>query len=159
MHDYIIHDENNIKGFFDEYRWLSNFYLASVFYEGMEYPSTEHAYQAAKTLDLDLRKEFLPLTCGKCKHKGQEVELRQGWDRIKYDVMFAVVFDKFSRHADLREKLLSTGNKYLEETNHWKDVYYGVCNGVGKNILGKILMSVRQIIRENPIYSTSMTFF
>ena len=49
--------------------------------------------------------------------------------------------------------LLSTGDKYLEETNHWKDTYYGVCDGVGKNVLGKILMSVRNIIKSNPSFS------
>lgn len=158
--NYIIHDENNVKGFFADYRFLSNFHVADVWYEGILYPSTEHAYQAAKTLDENVRKEFLELTCSKAKHKGQEIGLRPNWDTIKYDVMFAVVFDKFFRHQDLREQLLSTGSKYLEETNHWHDVYYGVCDGVGKNVLGKILMKVREIIMSNPNYTgVPITFF
>lgn len=151
--DYIIHDENNVKGFFGDYRFLSNFHVADVWYEGILYPSTEHAYQAAKTLNEETRKEFLNLTCSKAKNKGQEIGLRSNWESIKYDVMFAVVFDKFFRHQDLRELLLSTGNKYLEETNHWGDEYYGVCDGKGKNILGKILMEVRKIIKMNPANS------
>jgi len=148
--DYIIHDENNVKGFFLDYRFLSNFHVADVWYEGILYPSTEHAYQAAKTLDENVRREFLTLTCNKAKHKGQEIGLRPNWESIKYDVMFAVVFDKFFRHQDLRDLLISTGDKYLEETNHWKDRYYGVCDGTGQNVLGKILMEVRKIIRMNP---------
>lgn len=158
--DYIIHDDEKILGFFGDYRFLSNFHVAEVWYEGILYPSTEHAYQAAKTLDNLIRLEFLPLTCGKAKHKGQEIGLRENWDTIKYDVMYAVIFDKFFRHQDLKELLLSTGDKYLEETNHWGDTYYGVCNGVGKNVLGRILMSVRDVIRKNPVYTgVPITFF
>ncbi len=158
--DYIIHDDKNVKGFFGNYRFLSNFHLAEVYYEGLLYPSTEHAYQAAKTLDVNVREEFMKLTCSQDKNKGQEIGLRDKWDVIKYDVMFAVVFDKFFRHTYLRTLLLETGDKYLEETNHWKDIYYGVCDGVGKNILGKILMQVRNIIKENPSYTgIPITFF
>lgn len=148
--DYIIHDDDNIKGFFGDYRFLSNFHMAPVYFESIEYPSTEHAYQAAKTTNIQIRKEFLNLTCGEAKRKGQVVEMRENWDVIKYDIMFMVVFDKFYRHADLREKLLNTDLKYLEETNHWGDKYYGVCDGEGLNVLGKILMDVRKILRQNP---------
>lgn len=151
--DYIIHDDKSVKGFFGKYRFLSNFHLAGVWYEGILYPSTEHAYQSAKTLDIDIRKEFLELSCNKAKNKGQVIGLRDNWDTIKYEVMFAVVFDKFTRHQDLKESLLLTGDMYLEETNHWGDTYYGVCNGEGKNVLGKILMSVRNILKSNPNYS------
>lgn len=62
--DYIVHDENNVKGFFGDYRFLSNFHMAPVWYESILYPSTEHAYQAAKTLDESVRMEFLGLPCG-----------------------------------------------------------------------------------------------
>lgn len=148
--DYIVHDENNVKGFFGKYRFLSNFHLAEVYFEGLKYPSTEHAYQAAKSLDENIRKEFLELTCSKAKNKGQEILMREDWDIIKYDVMFSVVYDKFFRHKDLRQLLLETGDKYLEETNHWNDTYYGVCNGKGQNNLGNILMQVRMIIKNNP---------
>jgi predicted NAD-dependent protein-ADP-ribosyltransferase YbiA (DUF1768 family) len=59
-----IHDENNIKGFFNEYRFLSNFHMTDIEYEGEVYPSVECAYMAAKTLDKELRKELL----NKCKN-------------------------------------------------------------------------------------------
>ena len=158
--DYIIHDDKVVKGFFGDYRFLSNFHVADVWYEGILYPSTEHAYQAAKTLDIEVRKQFLDISCGKAKNFGQTIGLRENWDTIKYDVMYAVVFDKFFRHSDLKQMLLMTGDKYLEETNHWKDTYYGVCDGVGKNVLGKILMSVRDVIKMNPVYSgIPLSFF
>jgi ribA/ribD-fused uncharacterized protein len=148
--DYIVHDDENVKGFFGKYRFLSNFHVADVFYEGILYPSTEHAYQAAKTTDVEIRKKFLNLTCSEAKKFGQTIGLRDNWDIIKYDVMFAVVFDKFFRHENLRRELIETGDMYLEETNHWGDKYYGVCDGEGLNVLGQILMLVRNVIKVNP---------
>lgn len=148
--DYVIHDENNIKGFFGEYRWLSNFEPCKVFYEGLEYPSSENAYQSAKSLDLEVRLEISKLSPSESKKISKKIELRPDWEEIKYEVMFSVVFDKFIRNKELKTKLLSSGNKYLEETNHWNDKFYGVCNGDGLNVLGKIIMEVRGILRNNP---------
>ena len=59
--------------------------------------------------------------------------------------MLAIVFDKFWRNPTLKQRLLATGQRYLEETNHWGDLYYGVDyrTGKGQNVLGQILMKVR----------------
>jgi ribA/ribD-fused uncharacterized protein len=139
------HDDDFIKGFTsDEYRWLSNFYSADVEFEGLIFPSTEHAYQAAKCFDPERRKEFITLTAGQAKKLGRKVEVRADWDNVKCDVMETVLRSKFTRHADLREKLLATGDKYLEETNWWGDTYWGVCRGVGMNMLGCALMKIRR---------------
>jgi hypothetical protein len=48
---------------------------------------------------------------------------------------------------ELRKKLLATGESYLEETNTWRDTFWGVCNGVGENWLGKLLMEERTLAR------------
>jgi len=74
---------------------------------------------------------------------------RSNWKEVKYDIMSSVIFDKFYRNIELRQKLLATGNKYIEESNHWHDVYWGVCNGKGKSNLGKILMGVREFWKLN----------
>ena len=47
------------------------------------------------------------------------------------------------QHPDLKEKLLSSGSVHLIEGNDWNDREWGVCNGEGKNKLGKILMRIR----------------
>jgi hypothetical protein len=142
--DYIVHDENNIKGFFGDFRYLSNFEECEVYFEGVLYPSTEAAYQAAKSLNPEIRKKFLGLPANQTKKLGREIKIREDWEDVKYDVMSSIVFDKFYRHLHLRKLLLETGDKYIEETNHWKDVYWGVCNGEGKNNLGKILIAIRE---------------
>lgn len=145
--DYIVHDESQIKGFFGEYRYLSNFELGRVIFEGIEYPSSENAYQAAKSLDVDVRKQFVNITPSESKKLGRQIEMRKDWDEVKYRVMYDIVLDKFTRHSKFGDLLIETGDRYLEETNHWGDKIWGVCDGVGTNWLGKILMDVRTQIK------------
>ena len=145
-----IHDETNIKGFFGEYRWLSNFFKSPVYFEGILYPSSENAYQSAKTEDIEIRKNISLLEPNKSKLFSKELIVPDDWKTRKYDIMFMICYDKFYRNKDLRELLLQTEGKYLEETNFWLDTYYGVCNGIGENNLGKILMDIRKLIRRNP---------
>ena len=57
--------------------------------------------------------------------------------------MRGLVRQKFTNHSHLTEMLLLTAPHELEETNHWGDVFWGVCDGEGENWLGKILMEVR----------------
>lgn len=61
--------------------------------------------------------------------------------------MLTLIRQKFQRF-DLQEKLLATGNAYLEEGNTWGDRIWGTVNGEGENRLGKILMQVRQEIQK-----------
>src|ERR1035437_8987159 len=130
--EYISHTEHEIKGFFSEYRFLSNFHECPVYFEGILYPSSESAYMAAKSEDLFIRKKVSELKPAEAKRFGRTIVLREGWDGMKYDIMSSVVFDKFYRNHDIRKLLLETGDKYIEETNHWKDSVWGVCNGVGQ---------------------------
>lgn len=131
-----------IRGFFGEYRYMSNFHLSPVVFDGVTYPCVENAFQAAKTFDLEQRKPFVTLEPGQAKRAGRKVQLREDWEQVKDSVMEDLVRQKFSQ-KELKDKLLATGDTYLEETNWWKDTYWGVCNGIGKNTLGKILMKVR----------------
>lgn len=55
-----------------------------------------------------------------------------------------IVMAKFTQNEDLKEKLLSTGNTYLEEGNTWGDRIWGVVDSNGANLLGNILMNVRK---------------
>lgn len=145
--DFVVHDENQIKGFFGKYHFLSNFELGEVVFEGIKYPSSENAYQAAKSLDIDVRKQFTNISPNESKKLGRKISMRQDWESVKYSVMFQIVLDKFTRHRNFGDLLIETGDKYLEETNYWGDKIWGVCDGVGKNWLGKILMDVRTQIR------------
>ncbi len=143
-------NQKNIEDFRGEYRWLSNFEYCPIRYEGIDYPTTEHAYQASKTLDVNERiKISLAETPGKSKRMGYKLKLREDWENIKLSVMKDILRIKFSQ-PEYKEKLLSTGNVRLIEGNSWQDVFWGVCNGVGENHLGKILMQIRAELRQEP---------
>ena len=130
-----------------EFKWLSNFYMVDVEYDGETYRSTEHAYQAAKTLLPAERREIQEApTCGKSKRLGQKVALRPDWEAIKLDVMYDLLQQKF-QDPELQQKLLATGDQHLVEGNTWNDHFWGVCNGRGQNHLGRLLMDVREECR------------
>jgi hypothetical protein len=139
-----------IQGFFGGYSFMSNFYPSQIVYEGITYPTVEHAFQAAKTHDETLRMWIASRkTAKEAKSEGQSVQLRSDWEAVKYKIMQDLVALKFKTHAGLRQKLLDTGDKYLEETNTWGDTCWGVCRGKGTNWLGKILMEVRESLRKD----------
>lgn len=144
--DIATHDPANIKGFFGDYRFLSNFHVAPVEFEGMMFPSSENAYQAAKCAP-NKRAPFQVCTPAVSKKLWKEVGtvyLPGDWDGIKYFVMSKILFEKFLRNNAERNALKLTGTRYLEETNYWGDVYWGVdpTKG-GENNLGKLLMKTR----------------
>jgi ribA/ribD-fused uncharacterized protein len=132
-----------ISGFFNEWRFLSNFWECPVLFEGIIYPSAENAYQAAKTLNVEDRLKLKLMDSKSAKSFGKKVILRDDWNSIKLDIMLGIVLDKFSRNSELSQKLIDTGDSHLEESNYWGDTYWGTCRGVGQNNLGKILMQVR----------------
>lgn len=136
-----------ITQFQGEYHWLSNFAPSAVTLDGVYYPTVENAYQAAKTEDPDLRLVFRHGTPGMAKTAGKSLHLRDDWNKVKLKVMKGLVTQKFQLPY-YREKLLATGTAHLEEGNNWKDPYWGVCNGVGTNHLGKILMKVRAELQK-----------
>ena len=135
-----------IYGFFGTNRWLSNFGQGPAVHDGIVYPKSENAFQAAKTLDLEQRKQFLTCTAKEAKHLGYKVDLRPDWEEVKVYIMGAILLDKFTRNLGLKKKLLATEDLYLEETNSWQDTFWGVCNNKGKNNLGKLLMIIRERI-------------
>lgn len=128
--------------------FLSNFYYAPIVYEGVRYNSTEVAYQASKTLYDSDKKKFVGLTSPEAKRLGREIKLRDDWESVKDQIMYEVCWLKFSTHQDLKESLLATGDEELIEGNWWGDTYWGVCNGIGKNQLGKTLMRIRAELRS-----------
>lgn len=145
-----------ISGFFGEYRWLSNFHLIPIEFAGLVYPSTENAYQAAKSEDNEIRKQFTDISPKEARKLGQTIKISDNWDVIKTSIMHLVNAIKFSvkrdDNIDIRDKLLATGDKELVEGNWWHCQEWGVCHcekcgGVGKNNLGKILMRTRDNIR------------
>jgi ribA/ribD-fused uncharacterized protein len=134
-----------ISRFYGEYAFLSNFYECEVMYDGILFPTAEHAYQAAKTTFQHQRLAILNCeTPGQAKRMGRRVSLRDGWDEMKIDAMRRIVRDKFKRNPALCKRLIETGDRDLVEGNYWGDNFWGKANSDGLNWLGKILMEVRE---------------
>jgi ribA/ribD-fused uncharacterized protein len=149
-----------IDQFKGEYSFLSNFYSIPIVFQSMMYPSAEHAFQAAKSLDPTIRAKIAKNPSPSiAKRMGRNLILRSDWKDIKDHVMEEVVAEKFGKSV-LKKKLLATGNALLIEGNYWSDRYWGACetpNGAkalpiwegnnhlwyGRNKLGKILMELR----------------
>ncbi|HUO10245.1 MAG TPA: NADAR family protein [Phycisphaerae bacterium] len=122
-----------IGAFQGEYRFLSNFWPATVKFEGLTYPTVEHAYQSAKTLDMGERRRIAGLaTPAEAKRAGEALVLRADWAGIKYEVMLRCVRYKFTHHAELGKLLLGTGDAYLEEGNTWGMWCGGCIRGEGR---------------------------
>lgn len=147
-----------ISEFQGPYRFLSNFwpaevYLCDILDDGEShlsvYPTVEHAYQAAKTKDRNLRKSIQRCKSpADAKRLARTFALRSDWHLVKVAIMSDLVLQKFGLHDDLREMLLATGDEELQEGNTWGDTFWGVCRGKGENHLGKILMNVRAKLRD-----------
>lgn len=137
-----------ISRFSGEYRWLSNFWLVDILYEGRVYASVEHAYQAAKT-DNPLARQAIAAqpTPGAAKRAGQLFPLRKDWDDVKLKAMENLLRIKFA-DPGLRRKLLDTNDELLVEGNVWGDTFWGICDGTGENHLGKLLMKIREELKR-----------
>lgn len=137
-----------INEFRGKYRFLSNFHPCNMEYEGIKYPSSEHAFQAAKTDKYDIRSIISELkTPAEAKQFGREIRLQRDWNNIRIGIMKNILRIKFSQRG-FRDSLLRTGEEELIEGNTWGDKFWGVCNGEGSNHLGKLLMEIREEIRK-----------
>jgi ribA/ribD-fused uncharacterized protein len=142
-----------IDRFAGEHEFLSNFAFTPVRYAGRTWPTVEHAFQAAKTLDLD---DLLAIgrapTPAAAKRLGRKVTLRPGWDEMRFNVMATLVARKFGPGSMYSTALLDTGEALLIEGNTWGDTEWGAVRDSsvegrpwrGWNRLGRILMDVRR---------------
>lgn len=124
---------------------LNNFKMARMFIYGRWWNNVEAAYQSRKAVDAaDIDKIANAKTPREARDLGQKIKIRSDWDEIKSNIMYECVMAKFLQHKELRIELLKTAPAELVEDSP-VDSYWGCgLDGTGKNMLGKILMRVRQ---------------
>jgi ribA/ribD-fused uncharacterized protein len=135
---------------------LSNFSLSIVRYLDHNFPTVENAFQAAK--HANPTPEWLTLMSQVIASEAREIgnnhrpstpcPLRADWEEVKESIMLDLLRQKFRTHRYSHDVLLGTRDAELIETNTWNDKEWGVCNGEGKNKLGKLLMRVRAELRS-----------
>jgi len=143
--EFAIHNDTEICGFFSSYRYLSNFWACTIEYKGLIFPNVENAYQSYKYPE-NQREQFVSITPFTAKKFGKFAPgfNKKEWDSSKYQLMYDLVFIKFFTNNYLKQLLVDTKPKHLEERNNWHDIWWGTDEkGNGQNNLGKILMDVR----------------
>lgn len=138
-----------IRQFTGKHAFLSNFHPSPIEVDGIQFPTVEHAFQAAKTSDPEVKRRIAEKdTPGKAKRAGGRrgiiKDFDPAWDSKKVQIMTQLCRLKF-QDPTLRSQLLETGEQQLEEGNNWNDTFWGVSlkTGKGQNHLGRILMQIR----------------
>jgi len=146
-----------------EKRFLSNMYKSSFIFnqnfgfdfipDNRLYKSSEHLYQAFKSTNLEYQELIRNLDEPKDTKKisdaliGTKYPLRDDWEEIKLPLMHMALLLKFTQNKELAHKLLATKG-HIEEQNSWGDTFWGTCEQVGANHLGRLLMEVREYLKN-----------
>lgn len=136
------------------YGAFSNLYRRDVVFEGEVFSTSEHAYQAGKARKPAVRRWLMeapsPALLAMAAHGLYYWDIAPGWSTSKFDRMRSVLRAKFTQHADLRDLLLSTGKARLVESatvDNEVNRLWGEVGGVGRNMLGVLLMELRDELR------------
>lgn len=134
-----------------KYGFLSNFYECDIWWEGIRFRSVENAFQAGKSNKRNDWVKISTVSPAMAKKLGRKVDLIDHWDDIKEIFMLKLLYKKFA-DPELAKMLIDV-NEEIVEDNTWGDKYWGVCNGEGKNVLGSLLMEVRDSLLEDREYT------
>lgn len=146
------------KYYFKNDTKLTNYFLCKIKLDNLIFSSSEAAYHSEKFLDHDIKILMTKLSPDESKHVSRELTrfIRPDWDDIKYNIMKKVVLEKFKQNTDCLEELLNTNNmELIEDTTGWHDNIWGECSCAEckekehKNLLGKILMEIRDELKES----------
>jgi N-glycosidase YbiA len=138
----------------DPYGCFSNFSPHPIEVDGLDWQTVEHYYQAQKFVATEnerliqvIRDAQTPMEAAQIG-RDRTLKLRCDWEEVKQQVMWQGVLTKFLTHTDIQAILLDTGDRLIVEDSP-TDYYWGCGQDkTGQNQLGKILMNVRQEIRQ-----------
>ena len=147
----------------EPYGCFSNFSPHEIHLQGTDWSTVEHYYQAQKfvgTIDAALvQMIYTAQTPEEAAFLGRDRTrlVRPDWEQVKTEVMREAILKKFLTHRDIQAILISTENELIVE-NSPCDYFWGCGEDqTGDNYLGKILMSVRQEIRQLVLPSSDQT--
>jgi len=142
----------------DEYGFLCNFSSHGFTLANRYWPTVEHYFQSQKFAGTDHEKRIgVSHTPREAKNLGQtrNLPLRSDWVSVRGDIMRSALLAKFTSHADLHDALLDTGNGEIVE-NAPSDCFWGCGQlGGGQNMLGKLVMEIRETLRDATTRSTA----
>lgn len=143
-----------LRGFFGRNAWLGNSYPAAFRIDGLTWKSVDHyvfAKRAIKESDRDaVREAETPI---KARTVSKTMRWRPDWKEADVENVKAAVEAKFFQNVELGRKLIYTRDIELVHENRWGDKLWGVCEGEGENLLGKLLMEIREKLMESEVHS------
>ncbi len=138
-----------IEFFEGEYAFLDNGAPAVVLLNGIAYPTVEHAYHASKTLAAENREIIRQAPNARAARRlASWMEPIENWRAVRLDVMSSLIAQKYAAGGSYAEQLLATADAELRFGNCWDETFWGVCCGVGRNHLGRLLMARRDWLRS-----------
>lgn len=153
-----------IDKFDGDYSFLSNFYvfdppitvtlnaLNATGNATLTVNNTEAAYQAGKSKEPLKYQNMSPREAKKAgRHERMSQIEKTQWDNYKKLVLMKQLLKLKFDNPDLQQKLIATYPEELIEGNYWHDTYWGVCEEVGENHLGKLLMEIRNELLQKQL--------
>lgn len=174
LHVYDEDGEPSLIAWFDDFAEVHPFMALSNFYEGEPlhlslvddtFATGEHAFAAMKAYHGGKTAQYHRIknadSPGEAKALGQMCELRPDWEAVKYDVMMAILREKFTVTRVEGDVLLDTMEALLVEGTYWDDRVWGVSLfsdrspllAPGRNWLGTMLMARRAELRAEKLYN------
>jgi ribA/ribD-fused uncharacterized protein len=147
-------DERVLLSRKDHNHFLASYSKHAIELDGAQWPSVEHYYQAMKFDDAEYREQIRRALhpadaekLGKSKKHGR----RKDWDRVRATYMTRGIYTKCRTYPEVAQTLLHTGEQPIMETSQY-DYYWGCGRDTrGHNTYGKVLMSVRDKLREEAV--------
>lgn len=138
-------DEDKILFYGGGWNCFSNFSAHQVEYDGILWPTSEHAFQAAKTLSVEEKNKIkLARSPQEALMLGRSVTLRPEWELIKVEILESILRAKYTQHPSIQEKLIQSKDKELIEASP-VDSFWGIGpDGTGENMCGKLWMKIRE---------------
>lgn len=158
--------ETQVFFYADEFYCLSNFSPFRLYWRGMDFDTSEHAYHWEKfrATEADLygdgprRWDVQPLILkARSAHEAYKVAeqyrhlVRPDWADVKLAVMRSILIAKLQQHEYVRRKLLEAGEREVVEDS-FRDAFWGWGpNKDGENMLGKLWMAIRNDLKQGRI--------
>lgn len=137
-------------GFYErEFYIFSNFSSFQIEWQDRLWPTSEHAYQAAKFFDVneDIVDEIHEAKSAHRAFKLAKVKYLEkkpdDWMSRKVDIMEDICRHKLRQHEYVQKKLMQTGDRRLVEDSPKDDFWGWGSSKDGRNELGKVWMRLR----------------
>lgn len=161
--------KNDIVPFWKPYEQdgeFSQWYKSSMIIDNITYTTCEQYMMSQKALlfeDKDIYEKIMQSNSPKeYKALGRKIKNfnEDIWNKYKRNIVFKANLAKFTQNEKLKNKLLSTKNKILIEASPYDNIWgvkltkedsriFNKDTWQGQNLLGYILMDVRDEIRKN----------